>query len=164
MFVEQVMLTPVVTVEPTTPLWQVWALMEEQQVSYLPVVEDGRLLGMVSEDDVDVALGRRRAAGDATVETIMRCGIPPVARSTPIPKASLTMLRREIGALPVVEQGRVVGLVTASDVFQTLERILVSGEYPGPGELMEMAVATSLLDHRWAGLSQPRRGVLVGGD
>ena len=91
-------------------------LMAEYRIHYLPVVDDAAyLVGMVNEDDV---LGTRRVGppqGD-TVAVVMSAPAISVGPTVPLEEAVRLMVDRSIGALPVVQEGRVIGMLTQSDV------------------------------------------------
>lgn len=121
MFVEQVMTTPVVTVTPETTTSHAWELLQRGRFRHLPVVRLGRLVGMVSDRDLRVA---RALAEEPTVGRICREEVISVGPGTPVEEASRLMLEHKIGALPVVEDGALVGIVTESDLFRMLTRVM----------------------------------------
>jgi CBS domain-containing protein len=98
------------------------------RVRHLPVVRDGRLLGMVSHRDVledalaalerAVAPARLRSLRERNVEHLVRGDLVAVAPDCPLARAVELMLRFGIGFLPVVERDRLVGIVTESDLLR----------------------------------------------
>ena len=111
---------PAVTVAATAPLAEALRRMADHRIHYLPVVnEEGRLIGIVNEDDV---LGTRRGArrADEIVGEVMSA--PPVSidPAQSLKEAMELLVGRSIGALPVVEDGRVIGILTQSDVVSAL--------------------------------------------
>jgi CBS domain-containing protein len=90
--------------------------MAEHRIHHLPVVDaDAHLIGVVGEDDI---LGTRQAGlpnGD-TVAAAMSAPAVSVGPGAPLEAAMRLMADRRIGALPVVEDGRVIGILTQSDV------------------------------------------------
>lgn len=114
--VREGMSKPAVTVSATVPLAEALRRMVDHRIHYLPVVNDqGRLIGIVNEDDV---LGTRRAAGPTrdTVADVMSTPAVSVGPEQSLREAIGLMVGRSIGALPVVEGGRVIGVLTQSDV------------------------------------------------
>jgi CBS domain-containing protein len=124
------MSTPPIVAAPTMKLAEAQRLMEQRHVRRLPVVEDGQLVGIVT-------LGDLRAAGpsaastlsvyewralleQATIAECMSRDPLTIAPEAPILYAARLMLLHKISGLPVVEQGRVVGVVTESDLFRLL--------------------------------------------
>jgi acetoin utilization protein AcuB len=121
MFVEQVMTTQVVTVRPETMASQAWELLQEGHFRHLPVVRFDHLVGMVSDRDLRVA---RALAEEPTVGRLGRQDPITVEPDTPVEEASRLMLEHKIGALPVVDDGVLVGIVTESDLFRMLTRVM----------------------------------------
>jgi acetoin utilization protein AcuB len=81
----------------------------------LPVVQEGALVGILTDRDILRFVGaeeRTRVVG-AMTETPLT-----IAPTTPVEEAVRLMLKHQIGGLPVLENGKVVGLITASDVME----------------------------------------------
>ena len=114
--VQDRMSRPAVTVVAHASLDKALCLMAEYRIHYLPVVDDAAyLVGMVNEDDV---LGTRRVGppqGD-TVAVVMSAPAISVGPTVPLKEAVRLMVDWSIGALPVVQEGRVIGMLTQSDV------------------------------------------------
>jgi CBS domain-containing protein len=94
--------------------------MVAHRIHYLPVVNDqGCLVGIVNEDDV---LGTRRGARPPgeVVADVMSGPAVSVDPAQSLQEAMALMVGRSIGALPVVEDGRVIGILTQSDVVSAL--------------------------------------------
>jgi CBS domain-containing membrane protein len=109
-------------------------LMTAERVRHLPVLdEDGELCGIVSQRDLFRGAlakaigygesGQRKLLGTLAVKEVMTTGVVTVEPETRITDAAALMLQRRIGCLPVVEGGRLVGIVTESDLVR-----LVAGE------------------------------------
>jgi CBS domain-containing protein len=111
---------PAVTVSGRASLAEALRLMTDHRIHYLPVMDDeGHLVGMVNEDDV---LGTRQGARQQTdaVAAVMSAPVVSVGPGAPLNDAMDLMVGRGFGALPVVEDGRVVGILTQSDVVAAL--------------------------------------------
>lgn len=124
------MSTPPILVEPTITLAEAERIMEQRHVRRLPVVEHERLIGIITWGDLRAAqpsaattlsvyewralLERATVAGCMTRDPIT---IPPDAT---VLAAARLMLDHKIGGLPVVAAGRVVGMITESDLFRLL--------------------------------------------
>jgi len=133
------MSTPVITIRPEAPLKEVAELMIARAVSGVPVVDrDGRLLGMISESDflAREEHGRRTGIFDRLAETL-GAGAKLHGRTAadlmtgPVITARPDTTARELGHLmaanainriPIVDDGRLVGIVTRADVVRTLIR------------------------------------------
>jgi CBS domain-containing protein len=121
MNVSEVMSTAVVTVPPEATLREVAPLLVAYGISGVPVVDDEQhVLGVVSETDI---LARR--SGGAPARTAAEAMTAPaiiVSRDTPVGEAASTLVERRIDRLPVVERGRLVGIVTRADLVDAFAR------------------------------------------
>lgn len=112
----------------------VWDLMERHGVQHIPVVRNGRVVGMATERLIRDALpsiltlrdetARRKVLGAVRVDDITvrdPIGISPEA---PLLEAILKMRRFRGGSLPVIENGSLVGILTSGDLLTVLERFL----------------------------------------
>jgi acetoin utilization protein AcuB len=139
MRVRELMTKRPITIDPEAPVATAVATMRERSIRHLPVVDaDGALIGMVSDRDVrDAVLGpvfaeylslsaRRRLRGlsqaleDLRVRDVMTWGAVTVTSGAPVEQAAAMMFEARISALPVVESGRLVGIVTERDVLREL--------------------------------------------
>lgn len=127
------MTTPVITVSPQTTLPEAHRLMTANKIRRLPVMEDGRLVGIVTRGDI-----RGAEASDATslsiwemnyllarlkVGEIMTPDPITVSPTTTISEAAATMLQHKISSLPVLgADGRLAGIITESDIFRVVVR------------------------------------------
>ena len=129
--VRDLMARPLFTVCHRATLGAAWAVMRAREIRHLPVLDDERrLIGLVSDHDLQqIVLERvleappgeaKRALGRLWVDEVMTWGVVTVGPDTEIRKAAQIMCERRIGALPIAEGGRVVGILTATDVIQAL--------------------------------------------
>lgn len=99
-------------------------LIEQHRVRHLPVVDDGEnLVGIVSEKDL------LRACHDLQVEQIMTAPVVTVTEYTALEEAARIMADHRISSLPVVRHGRVVGLITETDLFRIFLELLGAREH-----------------------------------
>lgn len=119
MLVESEMTRVVVTVPPSCPVEAAAQLMHERRFRHLPVIADGRLVGIVSDRD----LARR---SDQSVGDVMAPAVISVTPDTPVEVAARLMLENKIGGLPVLAPPtqELVGIVTQSDIFSVFVRLL----------------------------------------
>jgi len=127
MFVRHWMSAPAVVVPPVAPAHATLGFMEKRRIRRMPVVEDGRLVGIVTKSDLQAAHGGRRA-GDKTVSDVMTPNPLTVVAGETLERAAAMMLEKKVSGLPVVEDGRVVGIITESDLFRALCEMLGIGE------------------------------------
>ena len=121
MRVAELMTTGVQTVSPNMPAADAWELMRIKGIHHLVVTVDGNVLGVLSNRD---AGGRNGATVRArsSVGDLMTTSILTVDPTTTIRRASNLMRGRTIGCMPVVDNGRLVGIVTVSDLLELLGR------------------------------------------
>lgn len=136
MFVRMWMTTDVVTASAETPILEARNLMKQHAIRRLPVLKHGRLVGIVTQGDIQEA-----SPSDATslsvwelnyllaktrVSDIMtpRPNLSTIGPDDPVEKAALLMRERKISGLPVVEDGELVGIITESDIFDILLHVM----------------------------------------
>lgn len=143
LLVRDSMTREVVTVAPEMTAAGALALCRERRIRHLPVLEDGRLVGMVSDRDLrsaTPALGdpaRAEALGKIRVSDAMSREISTAHPDDPIEQAANAMREKRIGCLPVVEDDELVGIITASDVMDALVFLVGAHE---PGSRMEISL------------------------
>lgn len=118
----------VVTASPDEGLRRAWTLLREYGVRHLPVLEGDRLVGIVTDRDICQALPSRVTAlgvhelrvllDRVTLREIMTEEVVTVTADQSIPEAAGLLVEHRIGALPVVEDGRLVGILTETDVLR----------------------------------------------
>lgn len=135
MLVREVMSSPAVTVVDTAPVKEAIALLEQHDISAMPVTSSsGHLTGVVSEADViremvvpdqrahEIPVRLTAAPIHAVVADIMSTHPVTVSGDTDLAVATELMTSSAIKSLPVVDQGRVVGVVSRRDVIRVLAR------------------------------------------
>lgn len=137
--VRDIMSSPVIVVGPDTPVPTAMALMKEKRIRHLPVVADGRLVGIVSRGDLREASLTAGINADyyelqfvlskLTVGKVMTRKVFTVTPDAPVVHAAELMTEHKIAGLPVVdESGAVIGIVTESDLLRMLARKLREAE------------------------------------
>lgn len=118
---EEAMTRDVVTVAPGATLAEAEELMRHGRFRHLPVVEDGRVLGVVSEREVRapaaVTPELAETLSGRPVRAVMRAPVISVAPEDPVEQAATMLDKNKIGCLPVLRRGALVGIITTSDVF-----------------------------------------------
>ncbi len=111
--------TAVVTVAPDAGVRELLRLLAEHNVGALVVSGDGvRLDGIVSERDVVRRLHTDGTVVDNTVGAIMTAVVETCSSQTPLDELMLTMTERRVRHVPVVDDGRLVGIVSIGDVVK----------------------------------------------
>jgi acetoin utilization protein AcuB len=129
MIVRDLMTSAVITALPSTPIFEARDLMLKERIRHLPVTTlHGRLLGIVTDRDIRLNLPSRATSlsvweinyllAKLTVGEVMTETVISVGPSLPVRAAAQLMLDQRIGALPVEDAGRLVGIVTETDLLR----------------------------------------------
>jgi acetoin utilization protein AcuB len=142
MFVQDAMTVNPVTVTVDATLPDIARLMHDKKIRRVPVMDkNGKLAGIISDRDVrenmpspattlskweiNTLLDKLRAS------EIMTSPVLVTAPDCPLEEAARVLLERKIGALPVVRDGDLVGIVTETDFFRAFVDMLSGGDVPG---------------------------------
>lgn len=154
MKVKDVMNPDVVFCKPDDTVREAAKVLKENNVSGIPVLEDGRLVGIVSEGDllellvipekgglwlpspfevIEVPIREILSweetkkmlsdVGSTKVEEIMTKDVYTISSEASVEEASELMVRRRINRLPVMENNRVVGIITRGDIIKGLAKL-----------------------------------------
>ena len=127
MLLKDIMTTNVVTIPSSTPVMEARKLMDVHKIERLPVVDKGKLVGMVSKNLLQ-KVGPSEATSlsvweinylmaKMTVKEVMKRDVVTVPDDTTVECAIATAQAHLVGALPVLEDNNVVGIVTTNDFF-----------------------------------------------
>lgn len=138
MIVANWMTKRVATVKPLDSILHAREILEEKRVNQLPVVIGEEVVGIITDRDLrdafpsvfDEAAGTRKsgsaAKGDpskVTVEMVMTATPFTIESKTPLVDAAERMRRERVGALPVCDNGKLIGILTRSDMLRALIEI-----------------------------------------
>ncbi len=112
------MSSPVKSVVSSTTIAEANQIMLRYGHTGLPVVEDGRVIGVISRRDVEK--GSHHGLGHAPVKGFMTNNVITVPKDTPVSEVQELMIEHDIGRLPVTDSGRLVGIVSRTDLLRTL--------------------------------------------
>jgi len=123
-------------------------LLKEHEIRHLPVLKDGeKLVGILSERDIKQASPSSATALEireifylldkVKVKQIMTRRPYTVSSTTPIEEAALIIREKKIGCLPVVDEGRLVGILTETDI---IDAFIAAMGVNGPGYRIELAL------------------------
>ena len=131
--VREVMMSNPVTLKPGDTLDLANDIISLGRIRHIPVVEDGQLVGLLSERDLMGAAAtkifqlkqKRKSALIKTVliKDVMKKRVISVKPDTPIKAAAHLMADKKIGCVPVIENGELVGLLTTTDILRYVERL-----------------------------------------
>ena len=117
--VADAMSSPVATVEPTLPLSRLVEMMYETKHLGFPVVDRGALVGIVALADIHKITPQDREA--MQVRDVMTRNPTTLPPSAPLLDALKIITGKDIGRIPVVSDGTLVGIVTRTDVLRVME-------------------------------------------
>lgn len=144
--VDEILTRAPVSVGPDTPIAEAARIMRDARISSLGITEaGGRLLGLVTIRDMSnrvVAEGRDASAPVATIMTHDPITLPPDALGLDVLHA---MIERGIGHLPVVDHGRLVGMITQTDLtrVQAISTSVLIHDIAGAETVAQMAAVTA---------------------
>lgn len=119
---KDLMSSPVKSLDPNQTIQEAARIMLRYGHSGMPVVEQGKLVGVISRRDVDKAVHHN--LGHAPIKAYMSRNVKTVTATAPITLIEEIMINYDIGRLPVCENGTLIGIVTRSDLLKALH-----GEY-----------------------------------
>jgi CBS domain-containing protein len=108
-----------VTASRYTPLARIMDLMSDLRIRHVPIEEDGRLIGIVSDRNVR-EVARSSDLDDLVAEDVMIANPITVETGTALETVALAMAETKIGSVIVCEHGRIQGIFTAIDAMNAL--------------------------------------------
>ncbi|MCC7359532.1 MAG: CBS domain-containing protein [Anaerolineales bacterium] len=132
-----------ITAPPTMSLPEALQVMARHNIRRLPVVDNGKLVGIVTRGDLRGAQPSRATSlsvfelhylvGRITLDQIMTRDPLTVEADTTVQDAARLMLQHKISGLPVMRQGKLVGIITESDIFRLVVRAWEAQPEPEAG-------------------------------
>tara|TARA_B100000686_G_scaffold334348_1_gene401452 strand:- start:238 stop:669 length:432 start_codon:yes stop_codon:yes gene_type:complete len=134
MKVKELMTKVMFTVSPEDPVDKVFILFHFENIRHLPVLERGKLMGIVSDRDLKKVIGSRKkmsvnesgttvTLSSRKVKNIMRRGVVTIGPEQRAADAAAIMAKRKIGALPVLKREKLVGILTATDILKAFVKL-----------------------------------------
>jgi acetoin utilization protein AcuB len=122
--VEEVMTPDPVTLQPDATVADAYALMAERGFRHVPIIEGGALVGVISMTDIGHLGARVQEISSRTLGEVMTKNVLTIGVQDPVEVAAALMASRKVNCLPVVENGKLVGIVTTYDLLDALARRL----------------------------------------
>lgn len=137
--IEAIMSTNLITVAPSATLAEARGLMQEHRIHHIPVVNDDEIIGLVSLTNVLAATDsflrdpqNRIHADDISIEDAMVTDVATVDVNASLRQAALFMERHSIGCLPVLDNEKLVGIITDTDFVAVAINLLEQIEETEP--------------------------------
>lgn len=118
------------SIDIEAPAEEAWATMLEHRIRHLPVTENDALVGIVSERDLRLALRPGVEPGQFRVRQVCEEDAYVVSDDTPLDRVVREMAARQIGSALVQRRGKLVGILTHTDICRILADLLES-RFPG---------------------------------
>ncbi len=135
MKVKELMSTTIYTISPEDTLDRVVVMFHFNAIRHLPVVEKGKVIGVISDRDVKKILGpkkatRRNEEGRETIDipsrrvrNVMQRKLTTIGPEAKASDAAGIMAKRKIGCLPVVKKDRLIGIITSTDILRAFVKL-----------------------------------------
>ena len=127
---QDIMSSPVKTIAMYRTMEEAGRIMLRYGHTGMPVVDGEKVVGMISRRDVDKAIVHE--LGHAPVKGFMTTEVLSIAPTTPVSEVQKLVVENDVGRLPVVDKGYLVGIVSRTDIL----RILHGEDYPEDHELL----------------------------
>ncbi|MCF8070035.1 MAG: CBS domain-containing protein [Desulfobacterales bacterium] len=114
--ISDLMSFPVITVSSNTLMQDVAVLLREKGCTGVPVVDDGELKGVISRRDFKKL--KKESQLNAPVKAFMKCDVVTISPDRGPNQAANLMVKHDIGRLPVIQDGKVIGIVTRTDAMR----------------------------------------------
>jgi len=129
MLVQDIMQRTVISVRPGTTVAEIAQLLQSRGIRHLPVLDQGALVGIISDRDLKACMGGGAAIPNTGLDRvaaadIMTKRVITTAPMFPVEDAARVMVTEKISALPVTEADRMVGLITETDLLVLLVRAM----------------------------------------
>jgi len=157
MLIREVMKLNPISIQPDTKLGDAYRILQEKHIRHLPVLEDEKLIGLITDRDLQFAtskFAKKPIELSADIRNVMSSPVETTHPSEPIEVAIQRMREFKIGCLPVLDNFNLVGIVTVADLLEAL--LLLTGVHYPSGRLDirltdrrgELARLTNLLAER----------------
>ena len=138
MLIGERMTYPVITVSPDLPIAEALSLMRKEHIRRTPVIQDGKLVGIVSNEDLLNASPSPATSlsvfemtyllSKITVKDVMSKNVLTINETMPIEEAARIMVDNKIGGLPVMRGEELVGIITETDLFKVFLELMGARE------------------------------------
>jgi len=144
MKISEIMTTEIKKATPDNTLADIAAMMRDEDVGALPVVQDGELRGIVTDRDIVVrAIAEGKEPTTTTVQEVLSQELEGVEPDDDVEDAADLMASRQIRRLPVVQRGKLIGMVSLGDIAVKHEESTASHALEGVSEGVKASTRAS---------------------
>lgn len=145
MFVRDWMTRNPITIQEDATFTEAWTLMREKRLRHLPVMRGEEVVGIVSDRDIRDAAPSSVQASHSDTSKIAAVKVSELTSgrvfttnpNVELERAAVKLFVHRIGALPVTDEGKLIGIISETDVFRAMVRIL-GFQVEGPREVFEL--------------------------
>lgn len=114
--IRDIMSTDCVTVTMQDNIYEIAVKMKQNDIGFIPVVDGDRLIGVVTDRDLVVRGYAEKHSGSSAVKDVMSQDVTTITSDTSVNEAAKLMASNKIRRLPVVDGGKLVGVVAIADL------------------------------------------------
>jgi len=120
--VKDIMTTALISVNPTTTTFQIAKMMDQGGIGAIIVKDNDDPVGIITDRDFAVKIAANNLPSDTQVEKIMSSPLITINHSDPISAAAEMMSSKKIRKLAVSENGKIIGIITSTDLVNQLAK------------------------------------------
>ena len=120
--VKDIMTTALISVNPTTTTFQIAKMMDQGGIGAIIVKDNDDTVGIITDRDFAVKIAANNLSSDTPVEKIMSSPLITINHSDPISTAAEMMSSKKIRKLAVSENGKIIGIITSTDLVNQLAK------------------------------------------
>ena len=120
--VKDIMTTALISVNPTTTTFQIAKMMDQGGIGAIIVKDNDDTAGIITDRDFAVKIAANNLPSDTPVEKIMSSPLITINHSAPISAAAEMMSSKKIRKLAVSENGKIIGIITSTDLVNQLAK------------------------------------------
>ncbi|KAG2472537.1 MAG: Signal-transduction protein [Nitrosopumilales archaeon] len=120
--VKDIMTKAIISVDPSTTVFQVAKMMEQGGIGAILVKKDGTTSGIITDRDYAIKIAVDKLSMDTSVEKVASFPLVTVSQNDSIIAAASLMSSKKIRKLAVVEDGNVIGIITSTDLVTQLAK------------------------------------------
>jgi CBS domain-containing protein len=143
--IADIMSADCVTVTPQANIYDVAVLMKDNDIGFVPVIENRKLIGVITDRDLVIRGYASKHSESTSVREVLTEGVKTVSPNMSVDEAASIMASGQIRRLPVVENGQLMGVVSLGDL--AIREIFVNEAGDALSDISEQGHQGSTLPH-----------------